>query len=89
MVGRRERENGGVGYSESISSHTVIRTTENSRRDVQSRCMRNESALCMAHVCMWTSQSVDIMCVACYVYATMHNEQRRAHSRGLYVDHPE
>jgi len=38
--GREKR--GGVGYIESISAHTVITTTENSRHDVQSRCMRND-----------------------------------------------
>ena len=32
----------GVGYSESISAHTVITTTENSRHGVQSRCMNND-----------------------------------------------
>jgi len=31
-----------VGYSESISAHTVITTTENSRHGVQSRCMNND-----------------------------------------------
>jgi len=77
-----------MGYSESISAHTVMKSTEN-RHDVQSRCMRNESALCMSHACMWRSHFVEDICVACYVYATMHNEQSRARAKGLYVDHPE
>jgi len=33
-LGRRERERKGMGYSESISAHTVITTTENSWHDV-------------------------------------------------------
>ena len=32
----------GVGYSKSISAHTVITTTENSRHGVQSKCMNND-----------------------------------------------
>jgi len=63
-----------MGYSESISARTAITTAKNSRHDVQSRFMRRESTLCMAHACMWTSQFVDVICVAFYVYATMHNE---------------
>ena len=37
-AGGRERR--GMGYSESISVHTVITTTENSGHDVHSKCMR-------------------------------------------------
>ena len=41
-----ETKKRGMGYSESISAHTVITTTENSGHDVPSKCMRNESAVC-------------------------------------------
>jgi len=78
-----------MGYSESISAQTVITTTENSGHDVQGKCMRNQSAVCMSHTCMWTSRMADVIGVACYVYATMQNEQSRSRAKGLYVDHPE
>jgi len=76
-----------MGYSESVSALTAITSAENRRHDVQSRCMRNKSAMCMSHACMWTSCIVDVIYVACY--ATMHNEQSGARAKGLYLDHPE
>ena len=57
-----------MGYSESISAHTVITTTDNRGHHVHGKCMRNESAVCMSHACMWTSWFVDVICVACDVY---------------------
>ena len=84
-----ERKRRDMRYGESISAHTEITSTEYSRHDVHSRCMRNESAWSMAHACTWTSRFVDVTCVVWYVYATMRIEQSRAGSRGFYVDHPE
>ena len=49
MKKKRER---GMGYSESISAHTVITTTDNRGHYVHRKCMRNESAVCMSHVCV-------------------------------------
>jgi len=43
----------------------------------------------LANICMRTSRFLDFVSVACYVYATMHNEQSRARSREVYADHPE
>ena len=74
-----EKERGGMGYSESISAHTVITTTDNRGYYVNSKCMRNESAVYMSHACMWTSWLVDVICVACDVYTPTHTGQRRAH----------
>ena len=83
-----ERERRGMGYSESIAAHTVIKPIENSGQDVHSKCMRNESAVCLSHACMWESRFVDVICVAWYVYSTMYNERSTTRARGLYVDRP-
>ena len=42
-----EKERRGMGCSESISAHTVITTTDNRGHYVHSKCMRNESAVCI------------------------------------------
>ena len=81
-----DRERRGMGYGECISAHTMIRTTKNSGHDVHSKCMRNQTAVCLSHACMWESRFVDVICVAWYVYSTMYNEQSRTRARGLYVD---
>jgi len=80
-----EKERGGMGYSESISAHTVITTTDNRGYYVNSKCMRNESAVYMSHACMWTSWLVDVICVACDVYTPTHTGQRRAHGHAQRV----
>jgi len=59
------------GYSESISAHTVITTTDNRGHYVYRECMRNESTVCMSHACVCTSWFVDVICVACDVYTPM------------------
>jgi len=41
----KKTERRGVGYSESISAHTTITTTEDSGHDVYNKCMRNESTV--------------------------------------------
>jgi len=80
-----ERERRGMGYTESISAHTVITTIGKfvvvDRHDDQCKCMRNQSAMCMVHACMWTSRFLDVICVACCVCAIMHNEESRARTR--------
>ena len=86
-VGKKKGRRG-VGYSESISAHTTITTTKDSGHDVHSKCMRNESAVCLPHACVWKSRFLDVICVVWYVYTTMHNEQSRTRAKGLYVDHP-
>jgi len=72
-----EKERRGMGCSESISAHTVITTTDNRGHYVHSKCMRNESAVCMSYACMWTSWFADVICAACDVYTPMHNGQRK------------
>ena len=84
----KEKKRRGQGYSESISAHTVITTTDNRGHYVHRKCMRNKSAVCMSHVCVWSSWFADVICVACDVYTLMHNGQRRA-AKGLYVERPE
>jgi len=45
-----------MGYSESVSAHTVITTRGKfvvaNRHDKQGKYIRNESTLCMAHACI-------------------------------------
>jgi len=81
----KKKREGGMGNSERISAHTVITTTDNRGHYVHSKCMRNESAVCMSHACMWTSRFVDVICVACDVYTPMHTGQRRAHGHAQRV----
>jgi len=86
-----ERERRDMGYSASISAHPWITIMGKfvvvNRHDKQGKYMRNQSAVCMAHACMWTSRFVNVICVACCVFANMRNEPSRARARGSYVDH--
>jgi len=41
-LGTSDRERRSMGYSESISTHTAITSTENSRHGVQNMCMGND-----------------------------------------------
>jgi len=75
-----EKERRGMGYSESISAHTVITTTDNRGHYVYKECMHNESAVCMSH-----DWFVDVICVVCDVYTPMHTGQRRAHGHAQRV----
>jgi len=63
-----EKERGDMGYSESISAHTVITTTDNRGHYVHSTCMRNVMSLpcaCRMLVCgrlgLWTSFVLHLM----------------------------
>ena len=80
---KKKRE--GMGYSESVSAHRVITTTDNRGHYVHRKCMRNKSAVCMSHVCVWSSWFADVICVACDVYTPMHTGQRRAHGHAQSV----
>jgi len=76
-----EKERRDMGYSESISAHTVITTTDNRGHYVHSKCMRNESTVSMSHACrrlgLWTSVVFHV--------TPMHNGQRRAHGHAQRV----
>jgi len=81
----KEKERRGHGYSGSISAHRVITTTDFRGHYAHRKCLRNESAVCMSHVCVWTSWFADVICVACDVYTPMHTGQRRAHGHAQRV----
>ena len=80
-----EKERRGMGYSESVSAHTVITTMGRfvviNRHDKQGKYTRNQSALCMRHACIHTA-------ALCILYNSACNGNTRAPTRGEARMHP-
>jgi len=74
-----------MGYRESISAHTVMKTMGKfviaNRHDKQGKYMRNQFALCMVHACIHAA-------ALCILYNSACNGNTRAPTRGEARMHP-
>jgi len=78
-----------MGYSESISAHTLRTSTENSRHGIQSLCMGNDKGRACRGMAGARKDNVQSRCVRNEEgQRNMHSAQGKVCTGGLCVDHP-
>ena len=78
-----------MGYSESISVHTAITSTQNSRHGVQRLCMGNDKGRACRGMAGARNNNVQSRCMRNEEgWRNMHSAQGKACAGGLCVDHP-
>jgi len=89
MLGPNNRERRSMGYSASISAHTAITSSENSRHGVQSLCMGNDKGRACRGMAGASNNNVQSRCMRNEEgRRNMHSAQGKACTGVLCVDHP-